>query len=84
MEVADSSLERDRGWKLRFYARSMIREYWIVNLIDGQMEVYTSPQPQGALPTFAPPAIYRPGDRVPVRLGGLEVAQVAVADVLRT
>lgn len=42
-EVADSSLTRDRGSKKRIYALAGIVEYWIINLIDRQIEVYTEP-----------------------------------------
>lgn len=43
IEVADSSLEYDRGEKLVVYAEAGIAEYWIVNLIDEQIEVYRNP-----------------------------------------
>lgn len=43
VEIADSSLEYDRGLKLKSYARAGIPEYWIVNLPDEQVEVYRSP-----------------------------------------
>ena len=43
IEVADSSLDRDRGIKLRSYARAGISVYWIVNLIDRQIEVFSAP-----------------------------------------
>ncbi len=43
VEVSDSSLRRDRGMKLSIYAESMIQTYWIVNLLDRQIEVYTDP-----------------------------------------
>src|SRR5207244_3112541 len=43
VEVADSSLELDRTTKQRIYARAKIPVYWIVNLIDRQVEVYTHP-----------------------------------------
>jgi len=39
-EVADSSLREDRGIKLRMYAAAGIEEYWIINLVDDQVEVY--------------------------------------------
>ena len=42
VEIADTSLARDRH-KGRLYARAGIAAYWIVNLIDRQIEVYTQP-----------------------------------------
>ena len=46
IEVADRTLSRDRGAKLIIYARAGIPEYWIVNLIEQQLEVYTEPDTQ--------------------------------------
>ena len=43
VEVADSSLIYDRGEKGSLYARSGIREYWVVNVRDKVLEVYTEP-----------------------------------------
>ena len=43
IEVADSSLQRDRQDKLRICARAGIPCYWIVNIPDSQVEVYTAP-----------------------------------------
>ncbi|HKM54146.1 MAG TPA: Uma2 family endonuclease, partial [Isosphaeraceae bacterium] len=43
VEVAESSLQRDRSRKLAIYARAGIPTYWIVNLIVDQVEVYTGP-----------------------------------------
>jgi Uma2 family endonuclease len=45
IEVADSSLTYDRTRKAQAYAASGIPEYWIVNLIDRQVEVLTDPDP---------------------------------------
>lgn len=44
IEIADSSLERDRR-KAALYARAGIPRYWIVNLVDGQIEVHSDPEP---------------------------------------
>lgn len=83
IEVADSSLDRDRGIKLRSYARAGIAEYWIVNLIDRQVEVYTDPDPQAAGgPAYRQRAVYGPGDSVPLVIAGALVADVAVAAML--
>lgn len=43
VEVADSTLKKDRGVKLSAYAKAGIGEYWIVNLVDDLIEVYTNP-----------------------------------------
>lgn len=40
IEVADSSLGKDRGVKARLYAVAGIPEYWIVNVVDRSVEVY--------------------------------------------
>ena len=44
VEVADSSVEVDRD-KSRIYAEAGVAVYWIVNIPDRQVEVYTGPQP---------------------------------------
>lgn len=43
VEVADTTLEYDRQLKVPLYARALISEVWIVNLVDEQVEVYTRP-----------------------------------------
>jgi Uma2 family endonuclease len=43
VEVADSSLAKDRAQKRLLYARHGIPEYWLVNLIDQHLEVYRDP-----------------------------------------
>ncbi|MCS7066372.1 MAG: Uma2 family endonuclease [Fimbriimonadales bacterium] len=45
VEVADTSLEYDRTYKMSLYAQAGIPEYWIVNLRDQQVEVYREPAP---------------------------------------
>jgi Uma2 family endonuclease len=44
VEVAESSVQRDR-LKAALYARAGIQHYWIVNLVESQLEVYSSPVP---------------------------------------
>ena len=43
IEVADSSLEFDRGAKLELYARAGIREFWVVDLTTNHVLVHRSP-----------------------------------------
>ncbi len=43
IEVADSTLDRDRTIKQRIYANANIPEYWIINLPEDVVEVYRAP-----------------------------------------
>jgi Uma2 family endonuclease len=43
VEVAYSSLKYDSGAKLALYAEAGIAEYWLVNLVEGVVEVYADP-----------------------------------------
>lgn len=43
VEAADSSLRKDRRIKAELYAEHEIPEYWIVNLVEGVVEVHTMP-----------------------------------------
>jgi Uma2 family endonuclease len=51
VEVSDSSLAYDRQIKSALYARAGIADYWIVNLIDRQLEVFRQPAGDPAEPT---------------------------------
>lgn len=44
IEISDSTLEKDRTKKQRIYARNGIRDYWILNVGDNQLEVYREPK----------------------------------------
>ena len=78
VEVAETTLARDRGQKLFAYARSGIAVYWIVNLVDRQVEVYTGPGTDG----YSSRVDFTAGQHVPVVIGGVEVGRIAVSDVL--
>lgn len=43
IEVSDSSLKVDQKTKQALYASASLPEYWIVNLVDQQLEVYQKP-----------------------------------------
>lgn len=47
VEVAGSSIIRDRGSKANVYAASGVREYWVVNLAERTIEVRTDPSAEG-------------------------------------
>lgn len=82
VEVADASLERDRGWKKRIYAAARIPVYWIVNLIDRHVEVFTQPTGSGEQADFASRQVCQAQDTIPVVLDGKELGQITVADLL--
>lgn len=76
VEVAETSLARDRGLKSRLYAAAGIREYWIVNLVDDVIEVHREPGPEG----YARTTRRAPGDSLCV--AGFPDVVVRVEDVL--
>jgi Uma2 family endonuclease len=82
VEVADSSLLRDQRDKTRIYARGGIPCYWIVNLVDRRIEVYTQPSGPTAVPAYASFQIYQPGDAVPLVLDGGMVGTAPVDELL--
>ncbi len=47
IEVCETSGEFDRRVKLPIYARAGIPEVWIVDVTQGQIEVYRDPHPEG-------------------------------------
>ncbi len=59
-EVSDSSLRKDRTVKTVIYAGKVIVEYWIVNLVEKQVEVYTDPSAGGYTSTH----VYKPGESI--------------------
>ena len=75
IEVADSSLVRDRE-KAMLYAAAVVTEYWIVNLVDDEVEVYRD----------AKAGVYRTATRHVrgdvLRLVSFPDVEVRVADVL--
>jgi Uma2 family endonuclease len=43
IEVSDSTLKYDRGRKAAMYAKSGVADYWILNIVDRQLEVHRDP-----------------------------------------
>ena len=82
VEVADSNLQYDRVDRARMYADASIIEYWIVNLIDRQLEVYTQPAGPGAAAGYASVQVHGLGTSVPLILDGVTLGQIAVDDLL--
>ncbi|MEG4816771.1 Uma2 family endonuclease [Microcoleus sp. K5-D4] len=47
VEVSDSTVDYDRDVKVSIYARSLIQEVWLVDLVENCLEVYRQPGPKG-------------------------------------
>lgn len=82
VEVADSSLAQDRHWKKRIYAGAGIPHYWLVNLAERQIELYSEPSGDSDQPTYHRLTTYHPTDELPVIIGEQSVGTLSVATVL--
>ena len=82
IESADSSLATDRAEKGRIYARANIPLYWIINLVDRQVEVYSDPDPQADPPAYRRRETYVTGQTIPFVLKGQPIASIPVQDLL--
>jgi len=80
IEVSDSTLAGDRTTKLKLYAENNIPEYWIVNLPDDCVEVYT--RPAAAEQRCDSRIDFRRGQIVPIAIAGLAPVSVAVNSIL--
>ncbi len=78
VEVADSSLARDRGVKRDPYARGGVPVYWIVNLVDRRVEVFADPR-DGA---YATAVVVEEGGSVELTVDGAVWGRIEVAAVL--
>lgn len=82
VEVAEASLDGDRGPKAGLYARAGVHDYWIVNLVDRVLEVHRAPAPSPAAPSgwsYGAVAILEPGDSVtPLVRPGLPIQVAAL------
>ncbi len=84
IETSDSSLEFDRNDKGAIYALACIPCYWIINLLQRQMEVYTDPRPAGnsSPPQYAKREVFPENDTAPLILDGKVVARLLVSNLL--
>jgi hypothetical protein len=80
VEAADSSLSMDRNYKAWLYASAGIKLYWIVNLVDRQLEVYSDPDP--ATGQYRSREILTEDQQVVLNWEGLPPMTFAVKDFL--
>jgi len=64
IEVAASSLAKDRGVKSPLYAESGVPEYWIVNISERSIEVHTQPDAG----VYRGVRAYRNGESIPLQV----------------
>jgi Uma2 family endonuclease len=81
-EVSDTTLAYDRGVKKQIYAEAGIAVYWIVNLVDRQIEIYSNPSGAAEQPGYASCDIFTADGEAPVVIDGREAGRIAVNDVL--
>jgi hypothetical protein len=82
VEVADSSLARDRDVKQGIYAGAGFELYWIVNLIDSRIEVYSGPNGPGASPAYRSRTDYGINDMIPLVVAGKNFGTIGVRELL--
>jgi len=81
-EVAGSSYSNDRGVKWRKYAAAQVAVYWIVNLPQRRIEVYSTPSGRGKSAGYRDVQIHGEDDEAPVVIDGRELGRTKVRDVL--
>src|SRR5262245_56326649 len=82
VEIADTSLAYDTGFKVRLYAAVRVPVYWVVDVVNRVVLVYTDPRGSGDAADYATVHTYRTGDTVPFTVTGVGATPVPVADLL--
>lgn len=82
IEVSDTTLQRDRTIKKQVYARAGISVYWIINLPEQQIEVYTSSFVDEESADYQRCTIYTSADSVPFDIGDQAIGTILVRDIL--
>jgi Uma2 family endonuclease len=78
IEVSDRTLQRDRTVKKRIYARAGIAIYWIVNLVEGLIEMYSQPIVDVEQPDYSQRLDFGRSAVVPVIIEGVEICAIDV------
>ncbi|MEM7799143.1 MAG: Uma2 family endonuclease [Chloroflexota bacterium] len=81
IEVSDSSLDYDSLVKKEMYALDGVDQYWIVNIQDEQIEVFTEPFESDKKAGYRQHVIYLKEDTLPLVLDGKRVGLLDLKDV---
>lgn len=82
IEASDATLARDRGIKLRSYARAGVQRYWIINIAERCIEIYTDPASNVIEPNYLCKQVVMENESAPVIIDGQELGRIAVRDLL--
>ena len=82
IEVADSSLAVDSGELRRAYAAAAIPTYWLWNLVDRRLQIYSDPTGPDSNPDYRNRRDLGPEEEVAIILDGREVGRITVRDAL--
>lgn len=78
MEVGDSTRLDDRRYKGTLYAREKIAVFWLINVVERKVEVYTNPQ--GG--QYQNKVEYAENESVPLMLDGVKLADIPVSELI--
>ena len=76
VQVADTTLNRDRAAKKFSYALAGITEYWIINVFERQVERFTEPDTERG--DYAVKETFKPG----ASFSSEHLGEFAVSDLL--
>ena len=82
VEIAEATVRTDRNLKKRVYARAGIPIYWIVNIPERCLEVYTQPSGPAARPDYGHRQVCRGAENVAVVLGEQQIGVVTPDELL--
>jgi Uma2 family endonuclease len=82
IEVAESTLTRDRLHKARIYSAAAVPIYWIINLVDRQIEVYSDPSGPVSAPVYCTRRDYKADELVPFVVDNLDLEPIAARELL--
>ena len=81
-EISDSSRSQDRELKGRVYARAGIPVYWLVNLVERRIEVFTDPTGPDASPAYRRRQDFGAGDSLPLVIDGQELGPIPLSELM--
>ena len=77
-----SNVPYDRNVKRLMYAENQIAEYWIVNLPEAKIEVYTDPTSIGGRSDYRHQITYFAGESIPVVVEGEDFGRIPINEIL--